>query len=153
MSKEKKSLNDRLREHPHIIMDNQISTLDSIRNENEKLKDEIKKLKRSNNELRDKNHKLREMKNKWEEYYLNSESSQKNLVKNLLTNIKNNVNTIPIGTEVKIVDTDEDKPMTKGKITDETKKFYVIDGKRYHKEGLEFYDVRNGVVYLEDTKW
>ena len=86
MSKEKKSLNDRLREHPHIIMDNQISTLDSIRNENEKLKDEIKKLKRSNNELRDKNHKLREMKNKWEEYYLNSESSQKNLVKNLVKN-------------------------------------------------------------------
>jgi hypothetical protein len=62
-------------------------------------------------------------------------------------------NTLPIGIDIKICETDYDNPKVVGKLEEETKKFYIINGKRYHKKGLEFYDVINEVVVLEDTTW
>ncbi len=62
-------------------------------------------------------------------------------------------NTLPIGCDIIICETDYDNPKVEGKLEMETKKFYIINGKRYHKKGLEFFDVVNEVVVLEDTTW
>lgn len=71
-----------------------------------------------------------------------------------LDKIENSNNTLPLGTKVKICDTDTDISKVEGKVEHETKKFYVINGKRYHKYGLKFFDVtENNTIVLEDTKW
>lgn len=70
-----------------------------------------------------------------------------------LENVEGKLNTLPIGTEISICDNDVNKPKITGTLTDESKKFYVINGKRYHKKGLEFFDVKNEIVILEDITW
>ena len=63
-------------------------------------------------------------------------------------------NTLPEGTEISICDTNEDLPRVTGIVSHETSKFYVINGKRYHKRNLKFYDLDgDGKVILEDTTW
>ena len=68
-----------------------------------------------------------------------------------LKQIEGKLNTIPIGTEIAICQFDESDPEVYGTVTHETKKFYVINGKRYHKYGLSFHDIKNGKVILEQN--
>jgi len=77
----------------------------------------------------------------------------KNSLIDRLGKIKDVNNTLPIGVEIKICETDYDNPKVEGKLELETKKFYVINGKRYRKHGLKFFDVVDEVVVLEDTTW
>ena len=70
-----------------------------------------------------------------------------------LNESENKNNTLPVGTEIKICDSSESHPVVEGTVEHETKKFYVINGKRYHKYGLKFYDVKNEKVILEDTRY
>tara|TARA_Y100000310_G_scaffold337419_1_gene424445 strand:- start:1063 stop:1479 length:417 start_codon:yes stop_codon:yes gene_type:complete len=116
-------------------------------NENSSIKvSEDYDLKKVNGELTSKleetQNKLKDIQNKFKESLISR-----------LQNIENSKNSVPVGTEMKICDTDFDNPIVSGRVEHETKKFYVIGGKRYHKYGLKFFDVTDGKVILENTKW
>tara|TARA_Y100000590_G_scaffold455334_1_gene603796 strand:+ start:8996 stop:9412 length:417 start_codon:yes stop_codon:yes gene_type:complete len=97
-----------------------------------------------------------DLKSKLEETQNRLETIQKRYKESLISrlqNIENSKTSVPVGTELKICDTDFDSPRVEGKVEHETKKFYVIGGKRYHKYGLKFFDMENGKVVLENTRW
>jgi hypothetical protein len=121
------------------FQDKKFKTVKVVETESTKFKIQIEELK---NELETTKIELSEVKKKHKESLISR-----------LQNIENSKSSVPIGTEMKICDTDFENPRVEGKVEHETKKFYVIGGKRYHKYGLKFFDMENGKVILENTRW
>ena len=107
--------------------------------ENEQLKLQLIELK---NKMAKFKYRLIELKNKYENGLIDR-----------LDEIIDVNNTLPKGINIAICETDLESPKVDGILTDETKKFYIINGKRYHKQYLKFCCIIDDKVVLEDTKW